>query len=319
MKRYDVVVRRFVLVLLAFLSLGCIARADENGNPVFGPLLLPFDPILPLSTPCAIGLRFMIANNLSGDTGDWGLIAINVEEWRLELSLRHSLGVVDGQALEGGAQFGIKALWGGILDVPLDWFHQLLGVGANPRGQQNQVLIYAQFGNDNPARLLADTAIGLTDPLIYLGGASRVMDVGVLFWKVQAQLPLGDPSRFLGAGVPVVGGSLGFQGWNYGLTVNTSLPLEGVGRSRVFDGVVARPTLGVQIWYEPRWDFLPEFLRGFRAELGFVTSPLEVPSFFGYPVLTIRIGFGGFGFAEDITSGLPDVVFDQRLLFGCPW
>jgi hypothetical protein len=314
-----VVVRRLVLAWLAFLSFGCIALADENGNPVFGPLLLPFDPIQPLSTSCAIGVRFMIANNLSGDTGDWGLVAINVEEWRLEFSLRHSLGVADGQALEGGAQFGIKALWGGILDVPLDWFHRLLGVGTNPPGQQNQVLVYAQFGKDNPARLLTDTAIGLTDPLIWLGGASRVTDVGVLFWKVQAQFPLGDSSRFLGAGVPVVGGSLGFQGWNYGLTVNTSLPLEGIGRLRAYDGTFTKPTLGVQIWYEPRWDFLPEFLRGFRAELGFVTSPLEVPPFFGYPMLTVRIGFGGFGFAEDITAGLPDVVFDQRLAVVCPW
>lgn len=303
------------LAIISLLALG-VARAGENGSPLVAPYQLPFYPFVPMNGSCAIGGRFMIANNLQGETGNWGAIAINLEEWRLEFDLRQSLGALEDQNFEAGAQFSIKALWGGILDVPLDAFHRLLGVGRNAPGQENQVFLYAKFG-DGAAREITDTTIGLGDPVLWLAGASPSDGFGAWFYKLQFQLPLGDSSRFLGAGVFVLGGSVGYNAWNWGATANLSLPLEGA--QSVFEGTRLQPNLGVLVWYEPRWEFLPEFLRNFRVEITFVTNPFPISSRINTPALSLRIGFGGFGFTEDITPGPPDVIFDQREEFGCPW
>lgn len=303
------------LALIVLLALG-VARAGENGNPLIAPYQLPFYPFTPMSGSCNIGARFMIANNLQGETGDWGTISINLEEWRLEFALRQSIGALEDQQFEVGAQFSLKALWGGILDVPLDAFHSLLGVGKNPDGQQNQVLLYAQFGSGAP-RQITDTTIGLGDPVLWIAGASPSDGFGTWFYKLQFQLPLADASRFLGAGVGVFGGSVSYNAWNWGATANLSIPLEG-SRS-LFEGTRVRPNLGFLVWYEPRFDFLPGFLQTFRVELSLVTNPFPISSRINTPALGIRIGFGGFGFSEDITPGPPDAIFDQRLEFGCPW
>ncbi len=303
------------LALIALLAFGT-ARAGENGNPLIAPYQLPFYPFTPMAGSCNLGARFLIANNLQGESGSWGAIEINLEEWQLEFALRQSLGALEDQTFEAGAQFSIKALWGGILDAPLDAFHTLLGVGRNSPSQQNQVFLYAQFGT-GAAKQITDTTIGLGDPVLWIAGSSPSDGLGAWFYKLQFQVPLGDSSRFLGAGIPVAGGSVGYNAWNWGATANLSLPLEGA--SGVFEGTRLQPSLGVLAWYEPRWEFLPGFLRAFRLEVTFVTNPFPISSRINTPAISLRIGFGGFGFTEDITPGPPDVIFDQREEFGCPW
>jgi hypothetical protein len=303
------------LAFIVMLALGA-ARAGENGNPLVSPYQLPFYPFMPMNGSCNIGARFAIANNLQGETSDWGTVSINLEEWRLELALRQSIGALEDQNFEVGAQFSVKALWGGILDVPLDAFHALLGVGKNPPDQQNQVLLYTQFGSGG-IRRIDDTTIGVGDPVLWIAGASPSDGFGAWFYKLQFQIPLGDSSRFLGAGVGVFGGSVSYNAWNWGATANLSIPLEGA--KSVFEGTRLQTNLGLLVWYEPRFEFLPGFLRTFRLEMSVVTNPFPISSRINTPALGIRIGFGGFGFSEDLNPGAPDVIFDQRLEFGCPW
>ena len=307
------------MVLLLVACSGA-ARASEPWNPFLGLYMIPFSPIAPV-TPggCGVGVNALMINHLTYDRGPWGEIQFNLEEWRLEFGVRHSFARLAGVgSLDWGATVPLRLLWGGILDAPLDAFHRFLGVGFNPPGQQNGVLIVSKFGGVTE-RL--DRAVGgLGDPVLRVGGTLEPSALGlpegsgVLFGSLTVKVPLGDPSVFLGAGFWVVGANLGWAAGDWGAQGLLSVPVQ---TAPVLGAVWLSPSVGVLGWFRTNFDFLPAWLRDLRVEASITSSPLPNAGLFSNPAISLRFVWNGFGFTEDITAGQPDVVLEYGLELPC--
>ena len=308
------------LIALVLMVCSSTARAGEPWNPIMGLYLVPFAPIAPVPNGgCGLGVSGLMVNHLTFDRGPWGEIQFNAEEWRLEFGVRHSFARFAGVgSLEWGATLPVRLIWGGILDAPLDAFHRFLGVGFNPPGQENQVLILTQFGGVQ--RRLDQTAGGLGDPVFRVGGTLEPVLLGLpqgsgfLYGSLAVKAPLGDPSVFLGAGLWVIGGNIGWSSSDWGVQGLLSVPVQ---TAAVLGNVWLRPSVGVLGWFRTNFEFLPDWLRDLRVETTITSSPLPNAGLFSSPAISLRFVFYGFGFTEDITPGQPDVVLEASAEIPC--
>jgi hypothetical protein len=298
-----------VAVFISILSSG-VALAQDS-NPVFNNFVIPYGPTAPLARGCQIELDVSEANNLYADSGPWGKIIMNFEETRFEVSLRHAISTPldDVVKLEAGGTVPLHAIWGGFLDGFLDAYHTILGVNKNPVGQQFRVRLETQFGG-SAKKLLDHDVYGFGDPLLWLG-ASRDQ----LFGKLVVKLPLGNAQDFLGAGFVIVGGTVGWTERTWGVTGVFSVPLSD---KSVLEGVTILPSAGVVVWFKPDYDGVPDIMRGLTSKVSATTSPLSTGGVFATIAVSLRFELGGFTFAEDLTRGLPDVVFGGHLELPCP-
>lgn len=263
---------------------------------VFAPL--PGSFFLPLGHPpgpegCGVRWSLALANHLTYASGPWGEMGFDLEELRAEVGLSYRQGPV-----EASLGWPFSLYYGGFLDYVLDPLHTALGLPKNE--VQGQVLLLARRGDE--VRRWEGATWGSRDPYLRL---DLYLGEGRLFGGLA--LPLGSPERFLGSGGfrALLGG-----GWRW----------EG---GEVLSGVVW--PLGGQPGLAP-FPYGPAVSALLRVEgLGVPGLGLEVQGFWG-PLqdagpftqgLALRFRYGGLAFAEDLTRGLPDVVFSWRAVAPC--
>ncbi len=260
-----------------------------------------------MTNGCTLAAHAFIANNLTGDKGDWGFILINLEEWRLEMSLRQTFNLA-GTPTELGIMLPVRAFWGGLLDLPLDGYHAILGIPGNPPDERYQVKLIA-FVNGQIFSMY-DPAIGFADPMLW-ASAKIAQNFSATF---QLRLPLGDATKLLGAGATIMGGTLSYTEKNWGAQFMLSFPYT---NQSAMAGIAVQPSWGLRAWHKPGW--LPAPWSRLSLELNLQSSPLVVPGTWGAWQIGLVVRLDDFGFTEDLTRGLPDVVFDQAFSIGCPW
>lgn len=280
--------------LFASLLLLGSALAQEVFAPLPGSFFLPLDHP-PGPEGCVVRWGLALANHLTYASGPWGEVGFDLEELRLELGLGHRRG-----AWEATLGWPLSLYYGGFLDYLLDPLHTALGLPKNE--VQGQVLLFARRGGEE--RRWEGATWGVRDPYLRL---DLYLGEGRLFGGLA--LPLGSPQRFLGSGGfrvllgagwrweggEVLGGvfwplgdQLGLAPFPYGPAASALLRLEGVGV----------PGLGLEV--QGFWGPLREagpFAQGFA----------------------LRFRYGGLSFAEDLSRGLPDVVFAWRSVGSCPF
>ncbi|WP_279627891.1 hypothetical protein [Thermus tenuipuniceus] len=234
-----------------------------------------------------------LANHLTYASGPWGEVGFDLEELRAELGLSYRQG-----PLEASLGWPFSLYYGGFLDYLLDPLHAALGLPRNK--VQGQVLLFARRGEEE--HRWEGATWGPRDPYLRL---DLYLGEGRLFGGLA--LPLGSPQRFLGSGGfrvqlgagwrweggEVLGGVVwplgdqpGLAPFPYGPAASALLRLEGVGV----------PGLGLEVqgFWGPLRDAGP-FTQGFA----------------------LRFRYGGWAFAEDLSQGLPDVVFSWGRVTSC--
>lgn len=277
-----------------FVSLGLGALAQEVAMPLPGNFLLPLQGPREFSPEgCRWHLGISLANHLSYAQGPWGEMGFDLEEIRLEPGVGYRVGPV-----EVSLYWPLSLYYGGFLDYVLDPLHQALGLPQNQ--VQGQVLLFARKGGIE--RRWEGPTLGLRDPYgrldLYLGKGRLFLALG---------LPAGSVGRFMGAGgIRALVGA----GWAWE---------EGEVR---LGGIFP---LGPQLGLEP-FTYGPAVMAALRIQIPELPLALEAQGFWG-PLrdagefshgLTLRILYGPWGFSEDGSSGMPDVVFSWRESGLCP-
>jgi hypothetical protein len=288
-------VRRLFVVLLLFLGSSSLAQRETWGA-IWDAYFLPFG-----STPtsgCALDASFRIANYLSYNEGTWGRINTDLEVWTVRLGIAHNTEIG-----ELSASVPLSLAWGGLLDPPLNAFHRLLGVGTSPEPPLSEIR-YELFTGET--KTVSGTRLGIGDLAL-----AWAYPVSPLWLRLALGVPIGDPSRFFGAGGWRAQLSLGLEQARYGALVALLVPL---GRVEVLAPFGALVSFQARAWWQPLE--LPV-----RAELHLTTSPVQVGGQFANTVVAIRVVWqtnaGLWTFGEDISPTLPDVVFSWEQRFGC--
>jgi hypothetical protein len=288
-------VRRILLTLV--LACGWAGAQREIWNPISAPYLPPLGE-KPLEHACQLRLGAALANYLTYDSGDWGEIGADLEELRLTPGLYQ--GTPWG---EFGVQVPFMLYYGGVLDSILNPIHQALGQPHSPSPPRTLLYLRDEAGNQ---RGIDSPAMGIGDPVLIWG---RLASDGV-WGRLSLALPLGDPGRFLGSGGFRFALSLGWESEFWGLTGQLVVPF---GQQPVFRSFGTRPSVGGRFWTGLPWG-LPG-----RLELQASTSPMVVGGHFASTTVALRYVWDGFSFSEDLTAGLPDVVFAAERGWPCPW
>jgi hypothetical protein len=289
------VVRRFFVVLLLWFGSSSLAQRETWGA-IWDAYFLPFG-----NTPtngCALDASFRIANYLSYNEGTWGRINTDLEVWTVRFGIAHT-----SQIGEWSASVPLSLAWGGLLDPPLNAFHRLLGVGTSPEPPLSEIRYELTSGE---AKTVSGTRLGIGD--VALAWAYSLEP----FWvRVTLGVPIGDSSRFFGAGGWRAQVSVGLEQARYGALVVVLVPL---GRVALLEPFGALVSVQARAWWQPLE--LPV-----RAELHLTTSPVRVGGQFADTMLALRIVWqtsaGAWTFGEDITPTLPDVVLSWEQRFGC--
>lgn len=288
-------VRIFALVLLLCFGSSSLAQR-QTWAALWDAYFLPLG-YTPTSG-CALDASFRIANYLSFNQGAWGSINTDLEVWTLRLGIAQNTPVG-----EWSASLPLSLAWGGVLDPPLNAFHRLLGVGVSPEPPLSEIR-YSITGGE--AKIVSGTRFGLGD--LSLAWAYPLEP----FWvRVALGVPLGDSSRFLGAGGWRVQFSAGLEQARYGGLVAVLVPL---GRVDLLEPFGALVSVQAQAWVQP-------FELPVRLELHLSTSPAQIGGQFAGTALALRVvwqtGAGLWTFGEDITPTLPDLVLSWEGRFGC--
>jgi hypothetical protein len=288
-------VRSWVIVCLLWFAPSSLAQRETWGA-IWDAYFLPLG-----TTPtnsCAIDASFRIANYLSYNEGTWGRINTDLEVWTLRLGIAHTSPIG-----EWSASVPFSLAWAGLLDPALNAFHRLLGVGVSPEPPLSEIRYELSGG---AARIVSGTRFGIGD--LVLGWAYHLEP----FWlRLSLGLPLGDSSRFFGAGGFRLQLSGGLEQDRYGALLALLVPLGGVALLEPFG---ARISLQARAWWQP-------FELPVRLELHLSTSPVQLGGQFADTMLALRIiwqtGIGSLTFGEDITPTLPDLVLSWEQRFGC--
>jgi hypothetical protein len=288
-------VKRFLVVWLMCLGSSSLAQRETWGA-LWDGYYLPLG-----NTPtsgCALDASFRIANYLSYNEGAWGRINTDLEVWTVRLGIAQTSPIG-----EWSASVPLSLAWGGLLDPPLNAFHRLLGVGTSPEPPLSEIRYELLSGE---AKTVSGTRFGIGD--LALAWAYSLEP----FWvRLTLGVPLGDSSRFFGAGGWRVQVSAGLEQARYGALVALLVPLGQVALLEPFGALVS---FQARAWWQP-------FELPVRAELHLTTSPVQVGGQFAATVLAIRVVWqtsaGTWTFGEDITPTLPDVVLSWEQRFGC--
>jgi hypothetical protein len=289
-------VRGWVLVYLLWLApVGQAQR--QTWSAIWDAYFLPLG-TTPTSA-CAIDASFRIANYLSYNEGTWGSINTDLEIWTVRLGIAHNSPIG-----EWSASVPVSLAWAGILDPPLNAFHRLLGVGVSPEPPLSEIRYEL---NGGAAKIVSGTRLGIGD--LNLGWAYNFQPVWV---RLNLGVPLGDPSRFFGAGGWRLQLSGGLEQERYGARLALLVPL---GRVALLEPFAAQVSLQALAWWQP-FELLPV-----RLELHLSTSPVQLGGQFAATQLALRViwqtGAGSFTFGEDITPTLPDLVLSWEQRFAC--
>lgn len=253
------------------------------------PYLLPAAPA-PLSGGCAWSARLDIANEHNIDPPEGGVYAqVDAETWLLTLGARAAT-----PAGEFGVSVPFAAVWGGLLDRPLNAFHAAVGLHSltHPPGD---VVAFAQRGEQLAVQ--TGPAAGPGDPVIWWGRARGP-------WSGSALLaaPLGTRAQFISAGAWRAGAQLAYAAPTWGARALLSVPLNGAHTTLAF--LEPRAALNVTVWRD-----LPS---GARVTADVQSSPFAVPGRYGGLNAGLRVSLGGLSFAEDAVSPRPDVTFGAQ-------
>ena len=179
-------------LLAALLFAGGCALAQplmpESGGLIHTSVLSPFGQ-LPISEGCRIGFNFSIANEQSYDTGNWGEMGIDAEVWTLQPTIRTVT-----PAGEFGVAVPITYVWGGLMDAPLDVYHQVIRLNRIVNPERGRSLAYYKLSTGEE-RIHDQPAFGLGDPTL-----SWAYPLDDFFVKATLGIPVGRREQFIGAG-----------------------------------------------------------------------------------------------------------------------
>jgi hypothetical protein len=270
---------------------------------LFDPYMLPYS-TRPINTGCAIDADFRIVNYLSYEDGAWGSINTDLERWQLTAKFK-----LASEYGEFSLLVPFQVLWSGILDVPLNAFHGLLGVGQSPIPSLSEIRIDLP---GQPSRGVFAPVAGFGDPVIAWGAN---WDYGI-WTRVSFGIPLADSQNFLGGGAWRIGLTAAYDATWGGIAIHAIVPLSSAPQ---LNGLGLRTSIGARLWARLPWN-LPG-----KLEMVLQSSPISVGGKFANVMLTFHIIIGEFGstqfsFVEDITATLPDVVLGANSSFvvGCP-
>jgi hypothetical protein len=288
-------VRVWVVVCLVWFVPSSLAQR-QTWSAIWDAYFLPLGS--PPTSTCVIDASFRIANYLSYNEGTWGRINTDLEVWTVRLGIAHNSPIG-----EWSASVPFSLAWAGILDPPLNAFHRLLGVGVSPEPPLSEIRYEL---TDGAAKIVSGTRFGIGD--LSLGWA---YDFQPLWVRLHLGVPLGDSSRFFGAGGWRLQLSGGLEQDRYGARLAVLVPLGGVALLEPFGALVSLQALA---WWQP-------FELPVRLELHLTSSPVQLGGQFAATQLALRViwqtSAGSFTFGEDITPTLPDLVLSWEQRFGC--
>ncbi|GEM46530.1 hypothetical protein [Deinococcus cellulosilyticus] len=291
--------KRLLCILLMTTS-GSLAQLlmPESNSLIHSSVLSPFGQ-LPLSEGCRLGLNFSIANEQSFNKGDWGDMGIDAEVWKLEPTFRTSTSVG-----EFGVSVPLTYVWGGVLDAPLDVYHQIIRMNRIVNPERGRALSFYRLSSGEE-RVYDQPAFGLGDATL-----SWAYPLDDFFVKATLGVPLGRKEQFIGAGAwkssvqvgygTAGAGLMGQVGWVWNARATEVSPLE------------LQPQYGLKAWSNLPWN-LPV-----RIETEVRTSPFRNGGTFADPTWSLRFVFADVGFQEDLTPALPDVTLSTTQEWSCP-
>ncbi|GGJ45502.1 hypothetical protein [Deinococcus roseus] len=290
--------RLLSLMLLCLGSATAQLLLPESNSLIHSTVLSPFGQI-PLSEGCRLGFNFSIANEQSYSRGDWGEMGIDAEAWKLELTARTFTPVG-----EFGVSVPVQYVWGGVLDAPLDVYHQVIRMNRIVNPERNRNLSFYRLA-DGEQRYYSAPAFGLGD--VSLQWAYPIDT----FWvKTTFGFPTGRPEQFLGSGAWKSSVQLGYGNAAAGVVGQLGWVLNPA------DTQVA--PLGLQSQYGLKaWTALPWNLP-VRLETEVRSSPFRTGGTFADPTVSFRLVVVGMGFQEDLTPALPDVTLSTAQEWPCP-
>jgi hypothetical protein len=301
--------KRFCLSSLILWLLCSNVFAQSNPSvqnswaALFDPYMLPYG-TRPINNGCAIDADFRIVNYLSYEDGAWGSINTDLERWQLTAKFK-----LASQYGEFSLLVPFQVLWSGILDIPLNAFHGLLGVGQSPIPSLNEIRIDLP---GKPSVGVFNPVAGFGDPVL-AWGANWTDNI---WTRVTLGIPLSDSQNFLGGGAWRLGLTASYDAIWGGIALHAIIPLSSAPQ---LAGLGLRTSIGARLWARLPWN-LPG-----KLEMVLQTSPISVGGKFANIMLTFHIIIGEFGntqfsFVEDITATLPDVVIGANSSFvvGCP-
>ncbi|HEY6009530.1 MAG TPA: DUF3187 family protein [Geobacteraceae bacterium] len=148
----------------------------------------------------ATELTLDIASNFAIDTADHESITLDAEEWRTNVALRYGL----GRDLEVGLDIPVLTQWGGILDAPIEGWHDFFGIeqgGRNSVPHGRTILTYSRAGEQRINVTRENAGIGD----IRLTGAWQLYRDAddprrAIALRSNLKFPTGDSSRLHGSG-----------------------------------------------------------------------------------------------------------------------
>ncbi len=286
------------MILVLFFVFPCAsAQSREAWAAPWDAYFLPLG-TAPLSSGCAIEPSFRMVNYLSYNTGAWGEINTDVEIWTLRLGVRYATEIG-----EFSVSIPVHLAWGGILDVPLNAFHRLIGVGSSPEPALSEIRYFLATGE---RKTVSGTRFGIGDAMV-----SWAYNLEPFWTRLTVGIPTGDASQFFGAGGWRVQISAGIEQRLFGIGLGVLVPLGKIEALEVF-----KPQISLQI---RAWWQIPSV--PVQLELHATTSPVQIGGQFAATVIAIRFVWqtnaGQFSFSEDFMPTLPDVVLAWDGRFTC--
>lgn len=289
---------------LAALLLGVGAQASALAGPpsqLIRGYLLPAPPV-PLTSGCELSANLTVANEHTRSVDATGEAQVDAEMWTLGLGVR---GVP-----EGGPEFGVRVggqlVTGGLLDRPLNAYHDAVGLPGlvHPAGNTSS------FVDTSAGQVAYGQGTAGFDDLILSVGERRGP------WWVSAQLgvPTGSREHFISAGAFRAGWAVGFETPRWGVRgwVVTSLNV----RETTLGFLDVRPAWGAGGWGRP------EPLLPVNVEWLVETAPVSLPGDFGSWRASVTLVWTpapgqGVAFSEDAHWPGPDVALEWRASRGC--
>lgn len=280
-------------VLTELMAVGALALPPHEGSVLTQGYDVRLGPP-PLSAGCAVDSSLSLINEHTFHIEPGGVSAqLDVERLTGRLGARW----VDERGWEWGAQLSAHLYSGGLLDRPLNAYHDLIGLDRIV-GEPGQAAV--TVAGQGRTVSYQGAALALGTPEVSVGRA-----FGNLWLKAQLGTGLGSRAYFTNVGAWRAALSAGVEQARWGVAAQVTAPL--VAGDLAHLGV--RPSAAVSGW--------AQLSPPLRVSVEARTSPFAQAGFFSRPVVSLQLAWRGVTFQEDLRAPLPDVAFGVAASWRC--